>query len=1304
MGAILRKILFIFFILFNFLNLIGVIEETSSFKNFLLGTAPECEYDNWKSHIAEGIASPGYNLYAPWERQTDGFGDFHIPTEEQLESWSNIVTFFLIGELDNAQDLIDLNEFPYQVVIFNDTDTDRTYHILREIPDYGFFDDNGTTFFSDDEYGAFAFGWGLYVYYPDGEYPHIITAPHPNDDFCTVDFSYEAFSEQQSKFLLIAGAGREVTWTQSGNYDNGKSTCDPSRVALHPFNSAYQQFCDWIRAEFGHREFSLQIHSYDWGSRHAGYANCQISAGNSIGNPDLPIRDHSSLHKDIVNATDYIVHPENEIGIHAPVYINDFYGIHYDEYDFNYVNGDTTFVVSNHMDLPGYSQNKQMVYTHASYNQYQNFQPFLHLEMDELPNVYPQNTQNYHWFYNWDSTNDTWDYSNISEKFIDYYSPWNIALSSVLPDMFEMNDGLIPVAPSNLEVITECADFVELRWIPGDCYDIDSYEIFFAEDPISEDNYVIRDRNNDAKLATLTQNQHKITGLDTAEDYYFQIRIRDKNGNFSALSNEVATFTGPAKIANLKTYGRDDFVEITWFTNFQENCSGFNIYRKTSQTEFELIDGWENNPDLVGSEEDNIYYNATDNIVENGEFYTYKISSEDASGEEFFYGSLSSASPQKVYQIVASQVFGTYSDTCFFGFNTSASDGYDNGTYDFTTGEEATNNYLFCQFYENNWNANIDELQQEIFGLYNPVTNYKHWVFRVKTDQLNIPYEIGISNLDRDSERFYLEIYNTWTNLNNENYTFNPTNNGFITFDLYYGNLVPSVEFINIANQLFFPNESITFEWITNIQESIDHVNLYAENDEISIPIELNLPPDASSIVWNIQPLIFNNLKLKIDLVMIEEDTLSYFSPYKFGIVTPQTIIALEDGWNLISQNFEMGSYTVDEVYGAGSSLYDWVDNEFIEIDTPEFLKPYWIDEPQDIYYTINYADIQKNAYDYQLQQGWNIVPNPHRTNYELDQLIFVLDNEVFEYYQAVQNNLIETFMFSFDNRFIPTSHLESSEAYYLYCYEDEISLRFIPFYDSDHAPNFESEWKLEINAAQSLSSSSVVVGTSSSADSLYNPNSDLLKPLEVPFETTLSFYLPQDYDNNGTPEYYHQLVNYPLNTDDEFYYEWNSKIELDTLEIVNFEIFPENIPENHNVYLNYSDYYIQLYENETIEFTPEDYLLEFSIVVTDQIFTETHEGVVSLTASLRNYPNPFNPSTNISFSVPKTDEVDIAIYNIKGQKVKTVLRDRILAGTHTIAWDGNDSNGKNVASGVYFCKLKIGNLKSITNKMLLLK
>ncbi len=88
---------------------------------------------------------------------------------------------------------------------------------------------------------------------------------------------------------------------------------------------------------------------------------------------------------------------------------------------------------------------------------------------------------------------------------------------------------------------------------------------------------------------------------------------------------------------------------------------------------------------------------------------------------------------------------------------------------------------------------------------------------------------------------------------------------------------------------------------------------------------------------------------------------------------------------------------------------------------------------------------------------------------------------------------------------------------------------------------------------------------------------------------------------------------------------------------------------------------------------------------------------------NLKNYPNPFNPSTTISFDLPKDSEVELSIYNIKGQKVATLLNENKLKGNHSVVWNGKDANNKSVSSGIYFSKLQTGN-KTLTRKMILLK
>ena len=90
-------------------------------------------------------------------------------------------------------------------------------------------------------------------------------------------------------------------------------------------------------------------------------------------------------------------------------------------------------------------------------------------------------------------------------------------------------------------------------------------------------------------------------------------------------------------------------------------------------------------------------------------------------------------------------------------------------------------------------------------------------------------------------------------------------------------------------------------------------------------------------------------------------------------------------------------------------------------------------------------------------------------------------------------------------------------------------------------------------------------------------------------------------------------------------------------------------------------------------------------------------------TISLSNYPNPFNPETKIVFNLPEEGNVKLEIYNIKGQKVKTLLDCYMSPGRSEMIWNGKDDNGKRVSSGVYFYQL-VTDKKTITQKMILIK
>jgi hypothetical protein len=86
-----------------------------------------------------------------------------------------------------------------------------------------------------------------------------------------------------------------------------------------------------------------------------------------------------------------------------------------------------------------------------------------------------------------------------------------------------------------------------------------------------------------------------------------------------------------------------------------------------------------------------------------------------------------------------------------------------------------------------------------------------------------------------------------------------------------------------------------------------------------------------------------------------------------------------------------------------------------------------------------------------------------------------------------------------------------------------------------------------------------------------------------------------------------------------------------------------------------------------------------------------------------QNYPNPFNPSTEITFNIAKPGKYELSIYNVLGQKIKTLAAKKFESGQKSVSWNGLNELGNQVSSGVYFYKLSYGDY-TLTKKLVFLK
>ncbi len=125
----------------------------------------------------------------------------------------------------------------------------------------------------------------------------------------------------------------------------------------------------------------------------------------------------------------------------------------------------------------------------------------------------------------------------------------------------------------------------------------------------------------------------------------------------------------------------------------------------------------------------------------------------------------------------------------------------------------------------------------------------------------------------------------------------------------------------------------------------------------------------------------------------------------------------------------------------------------------------------------------------------------------------------------------------------------------------------------------------------------------------------------------------------------------------------------------------------------------------------PDESTFIINLTGTGEVLINSDELEIVFTTSIKqNYPNPFHPlkngrngRTTIHFSIAKESPVQIDIYNILGQKTKTIIKENLMPGNYQSVWDGTDHNNKTVASGIYFYRFSAGNYHEV-KKMLIIK
>jgi len=146
------------------------------------------------------------------------------------------------------------------------------------------------------------------------------------------------------------------------------------------------------------------------------------------------------------------------------------------------------------------------------------------------------------------------------------------------------------------------------------------------------------------------------------------------------------------------------------------------------------------------------------------------------------------------------------------------------------------------------------------------------------------------------------------------------------------------------------------------------------------------------------------------------------------------------------------------------------------------------------------------------------------------------------------------------------------------------------------------------------------------------------------------------------------------------------------------------NIPENMTAWIKMSGCMTAVVDEDAAIVVPDNVTSLQLIIGTEKYLSDDNGMVMPGSFVLeQNVPNPFNPITNINFTLPEAGYVRLEVFNILGQSIRVLTDEELPAGYHTAVWDGTENNGGETASGIYFYRIEYDQY-NLTRKMLLLK
>ena len=433
-----------------------------------------------------------------------------------------------------------------------------------------------------------------------------------------------------------------------------------------------------------------------------------------------------------------------------------------------------------------------------------------------------------------------------------------------------------------------------------------------------------------------------------------------------------------------------------------------------------------------------------------------------------------------------------------------------------------------------------------------------------------------------------------------------------------------------------------------------------------------------------------------MDLYAVDGVHTRFSSDYTLAFVPFMNLKMFEPGWQTMVNPWPQNPLTVAEVFGDGSLAYAMDQNDaWIPQEDFHFANPIWANPVDTSFYSTT-SDVQNGEYFIDLEDGWNLIGNPHLCEYELVNLRFNVNGKVYSFGDMVAQELISPAIYVFkEGRYHLTKVIKPFEAFLIRYYASPLvfsQVDFLPYWEAYDTTPPLAQSSIDLFAQTQDGADWIRVGTHDYVNTELSFKLNLPKAPEPPFAMP-RFTVIDPIPSLRPDQEYQSFFKNPLDDGQNFEQEINFSLvlELPTTDPVTFSWGDNTLPQQWQVafYIDNMVYHDGSL-NELIFVPQEAGTYQCSIRLSNYIVSNDNP-IAALISKPLAYPNPFNPNVNIAFSLNKSSPVSVDVYNVKGQKVRNLQNGTMNQGQHSLTWNGKDGNGKEVASGIYMVRILSG-------------